>query len=272
MKLSLVIRALATIGILALFTLIAAGLTTGFLIPKKQTWEKNLGSLNSLNLVAAGDVEIVRVSTDSTPKAVISMSWLGGNASPTLTADDGRVELSGTCQDKIWPIPTRCDYSARIELPQNASIDMTSRSGDVTIQDIDGPITINSFAGDINVKNSSSNVTAETTAGDVSLHNIRGAVNATTTAGDINCTNCDGPTLTFRSTSGDVDANINDTAEKVTAITVAGSITVEAPPQSFAIEATARIGKYNDSGVHNPDNKNTMTLRTTAGDIDVKTR
>lgn len=272
MKFSPLIRALSTTGVLTFFVFIAAGLTTGFLIPTKQTWEKDLGSLRSLTLTASGDVEIVRVSEDQTPKAVVSMSWLGGNASPTLTADDGRVELGGTCSDKVWPIPTRCDYSARIELPQDASIVMTSRSGDVNIQDIDGPITVNSFAGDITVKNSSSDVTVETTAGDVALHAIGGDVSATTTAGDISCTGCNGPTLTFRATTGDVNARIQDTVTTLKATTVAGGIDIEAPSRSFDVDGTSVFGRYDESGVDDPDSQNTMTLRTTAGDITIKTR
>lgn len=111
----------------------------------------------------------------------------------------------------------------KLQVPDRASVEVRSISGDVTIASLGGPAKIRTTSGDVKI-NKATGVDVNLTSGDLTVENIAGDAYLKTVSGDIEVTTVKG-SLEAASVSGDIDFRDVSEARTATGKTVSGNIT-----------------------------------------------
>ncbi len=186
----------------------------------------------------------------------------------------------------------------------SGAVEVGTARGDVRVREVTGDVEIDVKHGDVTIRKVSGSVTAETVHGSIdveecaalSLNAIHGDITVTGATGEllvegkhgqIDLRAIRGSTIKVRTKHGDVALRVAELGEggEVTVGTVRGDIEVALPPAARAtIDAAVRAGRINSSApllertgdrfrlrglLNGPGG--TVTLRTTSGDIEVRT-
>jgi DUF4097 and DUF4098 domain-containing protein YvlB len=126
--------------------------------------------------------QVVRTTSDSDARRIFHLLdpkiQISGNAVRVQVDgnNDGRADLT-------------------IELPADATGDVTAGHGDVTVQGVKGPTTVNSSHGDVKLDGISGNVNAHMSKGDFSAHAIQGDLSLEGHVGDVTISDIQGKAL-----------------------------------------------------------------------------
>jgi hypothetical protein len=111
----------------------------------------------------------------------------------------------------------------KLSIPEKASVDVKSMSGDVRLEAIGGPAKVNSVSGDAVILGAAG-ADVDLTSGDLTLTNIAGDVYIKSVSGDIEATDIKG-SIELSSLSGEIDLKDVSDARSVAAKTISGNIT-----------------------------------------------
>jgi DUF4097 and DUF4098 domain-containing protein YvlB len=120
-----------------------------------------------------------------------------------------------------WP-PVQVDFE--VSVPKNASADLKTSGGDVTVEDLDGKLDARTSGGDIKIGSVGGNIDASTSGGNVVLGEGRGNVRLGTSGGNIEAKRLVGPTV-LRTSGGDI--KIGSVENTIDAQTSGGNVKAE---------------------------------------------
>jgi len=189
--------------------------------------------------VQAGEAEVV---ASSKPQVAVTVSGTAKDDLQLLQYGD-RVEpeFGGRTQLRHGRV--------RIELPKGSSVDFSSTSGDVTVQDVGGDVRVRTMSGDVkiagartaDVNSISSDVNVNVTGPRLRLHVVSGNVTAATSDPALN--------LDFESASGTLDwTGVCAKGCRLSAQTVSGDIRLQpdASKSSFELSYASHSGDLRD--------------------------
>ena len=132
--------------------------------------------------------------------------------------------------------------SYRISVPASAQAAITTSSGEIVIEGVDGAVTLSTVSGDIRANDLQGGLTAGTTSGEVRLNNLLGKLEVNSISGDVQLE------------EGKVEgASINTTSGEVTLDGVSGALNIE----TVSGDVTVRDAQASQ-----------LSLSTTSGDIE----
>lgn len=172
-----------------------------------------------------GTAQVRLIAQDSVPLDPVTLRAEGHALIvdvPGLLAEDGRKGFSF----QIGPISlssgaTRVDVE--VDLPHDATVKATTKSGDITVSGEAGPLTAKTGSGTVTFEHAQQ-IQVTTGSGDVSGRTCRGG-SATTGSGDIRLGEATGEELQCRAGAGDVSLR-HTVLQKVSVTTGSGDISV----------------------------------------------
>jgi DUF4097 and DUF4098 domain-containing protein YvlB len=142
----------------------------------------------------------------------------------TRDGDALRIETKYPERRGFWrQESTNVSVNYKLRVPDKASVEVRSISGDVTLASIGGSAKVHTISGDVDI-NGSSGVDVNLTSGDLTVENIAGDAYLKTISGDITASKIAG-SLELSSVSGDIDLKEVSEARTVTGKTISGNIT-----------------------------------------------
>jgi len=108
-------------------------------------------------------------------------------------------------------------------IPEKASVEAKSVSGDIEIAEAGGQIVANTVSGDVEISGGKKSVVAKAVSGDVNVEKIEGDAQLSSVSGDIYATGIKG-SIEAEAVSGSIDLKNVSQAKNVSAKSVSGSI------------------------------------------------
>lgn len=156
---------------------------------------------------------------------------------------DLEIQLAGGA-----PVELKVEAGNVDVLDTGASCRIHSRSGDLRLRGLNGPIEIAADSGQISVEDSvTPSLTIENKSGDVALTRVAGNVNARTASGNIDVKACSGKVVAVESVSGDVVVDLDQP--------ITGSVNVR------TVSGNSRVGICDGSDVR-------VSLSTLRGNVE----
>ncbi|MCK0110698.1 DUF4097 domain-containing protein [Ornithinimicrobium sp. F0845] len=179
-----------------------------------------------------GDVEIRAVGAGEQPGAQATLRSGLVDAQAEVAVDGGTATLTDTCQNRWW---ATCSVQWEILVPADTAVTVVSAVGEVTVENVTGPLSLTSSVGGLTATGlGSEQVTARSSVGDVTLELIADPV-----------------ALQASSSTGDVT------------ITVPGDAT-------YRVVATASVGEVRNTLATDEASTRTIDVRTAVGDITLR--
>jgi DUF4097 and DUF4098 domain-containing protein YvlB len=152
------------------------------------------------------------------------------------------------------------DYT--IELPRNAEVSTSVASGSQTINDLQGPVKINSASGSIEVNKIERTVQVNSASGSISAQDLGDDFRANTASGSVNVTDVKGD-VRVHAISGSI--TIAQPGARVEAVTTSGSVEIAGAGND--VNGTSVSGRVLVRG--NPSSNSYWNLKTTSGSVEV---
>ncbi|MFE1771304.1 DUF4097 family beta strand repeat-containing protein [Streptomyces sp. NPDC059008] len=178
-----------------------------------------------------GDIEVVPVAAGGSVKVRERYRYNDRKPTPEHKVKDGRLTLKA----EDCGMGRKCEVDYRVLLPRDASIDLHTSGGDITIRGAAGRITAETSGGDITVTDSTSRSTEVKTSG------------------------------------GDVDVALDAAPDEVSGRTSGGNVTIRLPKGTYAVDATTSGGTSKVSVPTDPKSGHKVTARTSGGNVSVRT-
>ncbi|MGP8302081.1 DUF4097 family beta strand repeat-containing protein [Streptomyces inhibens] len=178
-----------------------------------------------------GDIEIVPIDAGGSIKVTEKYRYNDQKPKSEHGVKDGRLTLEA----EDCGMGRRCEVGYRVLLPRNASVDLHTSGGDITVRGTAGAITAETSGGDITV--------ADSTARKMKV----------------------------RTSGGNVEATLSSAPDDVSARTSGGDVTVRLPKGSYAVDASTSGGTRKVSVPTDESSAHKVTARTSGGDVSVVT-
>jgi DUF4097 and DUF4098 domain-containing protein YvlB len=191
------------------------------------------GSINIKNV--SGDIKVM--GTAEGGGITVTGTKKGRNPEQVEIVDrssEGRIDISVEYPD----CPTGCnasvDFEVRVPRSMNFNFDkLSTASGDVSVESVQGSIKASTASGDVTMKNVSGTIKGSSASGDVNILDVTGEVNASTASGDVNVSiaRLEGTgNMSFSSASGDVEVRLPSNLDAdVSLTTVSGEVKTDFP-------------------------------------------
>ncbi|MEW1753888.1 DUF4097 family beta strand repeat-containing protein [Streptomyces angustmyceticus] len=176
-----------------------------------------------------GDIEIVPVDAGGSVKVTEKYVYNESKPTPAHSVKDGRLTLEA----EDCGMGRRCEVGYRVLLPRNASVELRTSGGDITV------------------------------------HGAAGGITAETSGGDISVADSAARTATARTSGGDVDLALSAAPDKVSGRTSGGDVTIRLPKGSYAVDASTSGGDRKVSVPTDEDSAHEVTARSSGGDVSV---
>ncbi len=173
-----------------------------------------------------GDVKVVaadRSDVQLTIKERRSM-WGGGHAD--LSGDAGALHLKDRCQGVPFA-DDPCDVSFRLEVPRGVAVRVSSGTGDLRAENLDGSVDLRSGTGDLHVTGVRGPVRLHADTGDADVVAPTSDVSVQTGTGDIAVVATHPRTIRADTDTGDVDFVVPDLSYAVDVQTDTGDENVD---------------------------------------------
>ncbi|WP_274915862.1 DUF4097 family beta strand repeat-containing protein [Streptomyces sp. WZ-12] len=191
------------------------------------------GTVRSLSATThGGDIEIVPVDAGGTVKVTEKLKYDDAKPETSHTLKDGRLTL--TSEDCSYG--HRCEVGYRVLLPRDASVDLHTSGGNVTVRGAGGGITAVTSGGDVTVE--------DTTA----------------------------RTAKLKTSGGNVEATLGAVPDEVSAHTSGGDVTVRVPKGSYAVDAGTSGGSRKVTVATDEGSAHKISARSSGGDVSVLTQ
>lgn len=122
--------------------------------------------------------------------------------------DDFSVDLEIYVPEGV-PVEVRLQSGDVRVVDTKGSARVIGRSGDVTLQGLDGTVDVSLYSGNVRIEQTKAAVmTVETKSGNIKLIGTQGVMNVRTSSGDVRVVNGRGRTLSIEAASGDVSVEM----------------------------------------------------------------
>ncbi|MGQ9548948.1 MAG: DUF4097 family beta strand repeat-containing protein [Roseiflexus sp.] len=208
----------------------------------------------------SADVTILRWEQPEFRVQAQQLGWSTGSIDVSVRVDDETVRVLNRASCLFFCGKVHYQITA----PATADIRVTTLSGNVQIEAIDGNVTIETTSGDVRLEAIGGTLAVKTVSGDVTLHNGRvPRARVETTSGDVNLGGIRGP-LEVTSTSGDISVRdvvegpvrVNTTSGRISS---AGALSSDLSVSSMS--GDVRLDLPADTGFR-------LSIQTISGDID----
>ncbi|MDH6707439.1 hypothetical protein P3T27_004176 [Kitasatospora sp. MAA19] len=192
---------------------------------------------------SAGDIT-VHGKAGATQAAVHrDIEYRSGKPGATTRVDGGVLVLSGCGRN--------CSVDYTVELPPGLPISGGTSSGGVKLSQV----------GEVSV---------HTSSGDITLDDVAGPVDVRTDNGEIKGTSLKGDRVSAKTDNGGIKLTPGK-AQNITAKTSNGEINVTVPTSSYHVTASTDLGEKHIGVQSDPNGKYRLDLGTNIGEITVKT-
>ncbi|WP_304455084.1 DUF4097 family beta strand repeat-containing protein [Nocardiopsis sp. YSL2] len=175
--------------------------------------------------------------------------------------DEGRVNVQAHCEGV--PFIGQCEVDYTIAIPEGTAVSVETRSGPITVSNVDGVLDLSTTSGNVNVDGNAGDVTVESTAGAVDLAGVEGAVDVETTSGSVTAEGS-GASLDVSTVSGRLDLS-EFSADVVEAESTSGSVSVGGGFTTAEVSTTS-----GSIAVTTEDAFDLLSLETVSGSSDVE--
>lgn len=190
------------------------------------------GKITALSATThGGNIEVVPVEAGGSVKVREKYRYNDRKPAPEHGVKGGRLTLKA----EDCGMGRKCEVDYRVLLPRDASIDLHTSGGDITIRGTAGRITAETSGGDITVTDSASPATKVKTSG------------------------------------GDVDVTLTAAPDEVSGRTSGGDVTIRLPKGTYAVDASTSGGTSKVSVPKDPRSAHKVTARTSGGNVSVVT-
>ena len=134
-----------------------------------------------------------------------------------LDSRNGDVSVSG-----VEGAVKITDGSGDVRISHVGSLELSRRSGDAVVSDVNGSATVNLSSGDLQVHGVKGNLLVKLTSGDLSVGDVTGLADLTATSGDVGVTGAG--EVRINAASGDI--RVDCVKQDVQAFTASGNVTL----------------------------------------------
>jgi hypothetical protein len=146
-----------------------------------------------------------------------------------------------------------CNRNYIVKVDRAVSVAIVTGQGDVSVNAIDGPLTLNTGEGAVTVRHAS------------------GTLQAFTGQGDISATDLRAPAASVRSGEGDIDLGFTHAPRRTVASSSQGDVTVQLPRGlSYQVDASSGEGNVSKSVAENPVSHRLVRVSSGEGDVTVR--
>lgn len=230
-------RAVRLVGsLLAVLIVLALALPAVGRIIQSTSQETHPLPAELTHLVVDGDVGDIRIRAagpGEEPVAEASLRSSLTRPAVRLEVLGDRTELSDTCAGRWWD---NCAVGWDIVVPRDAAVTVGSAVGDITVSDITGPLTVDSSVG------------------------------------QVRATGVGSPTITVRTSVGDVTLEPAVPPDQVTVTSSTGDVRVTVPDDGtgYRVETDSSVGTVTNGIGSDPSLDRLLDLRTSVGDITIR--
>lgn len=181
-----------------------------------------------------GEISVRAAGPGEEPRAEVTVRSTLRDPEVTSEVGEGRAELVSRCQDWWWL--DNCSVDWEIIVPAETELTIGNTVGDITVSDVTGAL---SLSGDV---------------------------------GDLSIVGVGSPTVSARSSVGDITLSLVSAPEEVTITSSTGDVTVTVPEDDsgYRIETDTSIGSVTNQVGSDPSQSRLIDLRTSVGDITVR--
>ncbi len=190
-----------------------------------------------------GDVSIT-VNSRSGTRVEATVSYGSVRPEVTVELDGGRLVVGDDCSADC-----RVDYVIRVGDAADVSVDVGS--GDVSVSELAGLLTIVTGTGDVNLNTTDGPIRVEVGAGDV----LGARLNAATAE--------------VRTDEGSIDVTFDNIVDELTINSGSGDVTAQVPNVSYRVDAAAADGNVDVQVEEDPGAGPGITIGTGAGDVTI---
>lgn len=209
---------------------------------------------------SAGNVT-VEVSDDPVTKIHEKRSfWLIKRGSG-YEVDGETLRLNGDCG---W----NCESDFVVTVPRGTKVTGETGSGDTVLRGVAG-VDAKSKSGDVKISDVAGPVTLDATSGTIELDGIKGALDVEVNSGSVTGRHLTGGAVKASTTSGDIDLEL-DEANSVTAKGTSGDIEITVPTGNYQVDTDVTSGEVDNEIGSTTGATHRLDARTTSGDITIK--
>ncbi|MFJ9617772.1 DUF4097 family beta strand repeat-containing protein [Streptomyces noursei] len=202
---------------------------TGSLKSAQQTYGVD-GTISALSATThGGDIEIVPVEAGVPVKVTEKYKYDEAKPQTTHTVKNGRLTLDS----EDCPSGRHCEVGYRVLLPRNASVDLHTSGGDVT------------------VRGASGGITAETSGGNITIEDTKTR------------------TAKVKTSGGDVEMSLGAVPDEVSGRTSGGNVTIRVPKGTYAVDAGTSGGSRKVSVTTDEGSAHKISAQSSGGDVSV---
>jgi len=218
------------------------------------------------------------------PQALVkrTIHFAGGDKPGPTSRVEGDTLVLGDCTQD------RCSVDYDVSLPTGASVlgetssgdvdisgmtgvQLKTTSGDKSIRDISGPVTLRGSSGKTQLSNLGASAVVEASSGDVILSTVKGDVTVQVTSGQVSATDLGGQ-ASVKASSGDVNLSLG-AAHNVNVVASSGNVLVTVPQGTpYRVNVKTSSGNKEVGIATDPSASTTMDLQATSGDVTVNYR
>jgi hypothetical protein len=184
-----------------------------------------------------------------------TLHWSFNKPHVDKTVTGGTLSVSSSCPG-MWAFTgsNNCAVDLDVQVPDGASLELHSSTGDVTATSAGGAVTVRSSTGDVKVvTKGSETVDARTSTGDVTVKGD-GA----------------GASISATSSTGDVGVALSGVPDSVQADTSTGDVTVTVPRTGYAVSSDTGTGDDNVLVPRDSASTHKIEAHSSTGDVTVR--
>lgn len=215
--------------------------------------------------LGAGDL-VVRVAAVTDPTVLRTLRWTGRRPEVDAWVENGELHLDVDCRPMQWV----CDVDHEVLLPATASVDAVLGSGDVIIEGLASPVTVELGSGDVELFGIEGDVAVFAGSGDLEADEITGTFHAETGSGDIVLNGASSSSVFASAGSGDVVFELVTAPIDLRVETGSGDVDLGVPAGSYRIDTETGSGDVAIDGIDTDQGADSvLDISTGSGDVTI---
>lgn len=159
--------------------------------------------------------------------------------------------------------------SGNISLSGVGSVDLKLESGNMDIDEANGPVTVRADSGNLKISNVEGAVTATASSGNVQVRDVRGALTVSADSGNVDATGLTGGNVKVETDSGRVRLEIDGTGDAYVRVG-SGNLEITVPNNVCRIAASTGSGNTHVNVASNPAGSCSIDAHAGSGNVDVR--
>lgn len=182
-----------------------------------------------------------------------------------ITTTNGTVRINTSYRTKPWFGSSNVSVHYELSVPEKASVEVTTVSGNAHARKIGGYLGITTVSGDLEIEDAGGGVRAKSVSGDIRIVSAGGRVRAKTVSGEIHLQTITGE-ANLKTVSGDI--SIRDIQGSIEVESISGEIQLKGVLKAMNVEAKSISGRIEYEG--ELEGKGNYTLNSHNGDVYVR--